>query len=384
MTKTQVLPRWVALLLAAWCWCAASARADDIVVAQVASKTHPNSAELSKGLELGYRIYFSAQNDKGGIAGRKLVLRNVDDGFVAARMVELTKELAADPQVLALAGYVGSGGLAQIAKSDLLKKLKIPMVAPLQGDKSVVAAANFFPFRAGFEDEVLTMVRHAIAVYGRKRIAVVHLDASFGPVLAEVAEQEAKKLGTPLIARAAYDVAPDKIESSSREAAARVAAADPDAIILITAGKVGAALIGALRGSNAGTTLYCISALQSQDVVKQLGAAQSRGVIFAQSVPYPFAGGSALVREYQAAMGLYAKGEPYSFSSIEGFAGAKITVAGLLKAGPNATRDKLLSALNSIGEIDLGGHSVRYAADSRRGWGRVDLTIVAESGLLVR
>jgi branched-chain amino acid transport system substrate-binding protein len=361
------------------------AQASDLVVAQVASKTHPNSAELAKGLELGYQIYFSRINDQGGVRGKKITLRNVDDGFNAQKMIETTKALADDKNVIALAGFVGSGGLAQMAKENLLGQLKLPMIAPLQGDKSVVSAPNFFPFRAGYDDEINAMVAHAIRNYQRQRIAVIHLGASFGPILATRTEEETKKLGAQFVGKEAYELAPDKIEASAKQAVAKIAATKPDAVILVTAGKVGGTLIAELReklGTSA--TLYAISALQALDVVKQIGAPAAQGVIFAQSVPYPYSSTSRLVIDYQRDLKKYAPNQVPGFSSLEGYAGARIVVAALQRAGANPTREKLIATLNNLGELDIGGYSVRYSNTSRRGWGSVDLTILSKSGQLVK
>jgi branched-chain amino acid transport system substrate-binding protein len=371
---------------AIWLICTAAGAAQDLVVGQVASKTHPNSALLAKGLEVGYRIGFAEFNSRGGVNGRQLVIENVDDGFAAAKMIDATKALAARPEVIALAGYVGSGGMAEMAKTKLLEQLKLPMVAPLQGDKAVVSAANFFPFRAGYEDEVIAMTRHAIQTAGRKRLAVIYLAASFGPPLAKRVEEEAKLLGVELIAKEAYEVAPDKIEASSKAAGLKVAAADADGVILVAAGKAGSILINELRAGADGKSraLYSISALQSQDVVNSVGEVAARGVIFAQSVPFPYGGSAALIREYQAVLAKHAPSEAPSFSSLEGYAGAKIVIAAVRKAGPNPTRESVLAALSSLGEYDLGGYAVRYDTTGRRGWGKVDLTIIGAGGKLLK
>jgi branched-chain amino acid transport system substrate-binding protein len=360
-------------------------RAQELVVAQIASKTHPNSAELAKGLELGYQAYFKRVNDAGGIRGRPLTLRNIDDGFNAQKMIEITKGLADDSSVVALAGFVGSGGLAQMAKENLLSQLKLPMVAPLQGDKAVVSAPNFFPFRAGYDDEINAMVAHAIRNFQRQRIAVIHLGASFGPVLATRAEEETKKLGAALVAKEAYEVAPDKIEASAKQAAAKVIAAKPDAVILVTAGKAGSILVAELRNAlGDSVTLYAISALQAPDVVKQASAEKAKGIIFAQAVPYPYSGTSKFVMDYQRDMKRFAPNEPLSFSSLEGYAGAKILVGAMRRINGPITRERLIASLNGLGEFDLGGYNVRYSATSRRGWGSVDLTILSRTGQLVK
>jgi ABC-type branched-subunit amino acid transport system substrate-binding protein len=80
----------------------------------------------------------------------------------------------------------------------------------------------------------------------------------------------------------------------------------------------------------------------------------------------------------------HAPNEALSFTSLEGFIAAKITVEAIKRAGPNPTRDKVLKALNNMGELDLGGIYVDYSPKGRDGWGSVDLTIIGPNGKLLR
>jgi ABC-type branched-subunit amino acid transport system substrate-binding protein len=106
--------------------------------------------------------------------------------------------------------------------------------------------------------------------------------------------------------------------------------------------------------------------------------------VIAQSVPFPFAVTLPLVTEYQRLMKQYAPQEALSFSTLEGFVAGKITVEALKRAGRNPTRDKVLKALYSMGEFDLGGVYVNYSSKARRGWGTVDLTVIGPNGKLLR
>jgi ABC-type branched-subunit amino acid transport system substrate-binding protein len=63
---------------------------------------------------------------------------------------------------------------------------------------------------------------------------------------------------------------------------------------------------------------------------------------------------------------------------------AKITVEAIKRAGPNPTRDKVLKALNNMGQLDLGGIYVDYSPKGREGWGGVDLTVIGVNGKLLR
>ncbi|HYS58278.1 MAG TPA: ABC transporter substrate-binding protein, partial [Burkholderiales bacterium] len=130
--------------------------------------------------------------------------------------------------------------------------------------------------------------------------------------------------------------------------------------------------------------LYLMSIVPSAEVVKAAGAAKARGIVISQAVPFPFSATLPLVGEYQKLMKQYAPNEPLSFSTLEGFVAGKITVEALKRAGPKPTREKVLKALNSMGELDLGGVYVNYSPKARNGWGAVDLTVIGANGKLLR
>jgi len=355
-----------------------------IVLAQVASQTNASAATNSRGMVLGMTALFDQVNAAGGIGGRPIKLVNRDDDLNPARMVEITtKELLPDPNVLALIGYVNTGGLTALAKDNAFGRNGIAMIAPLQGDHQVVDAENVFPFRAGYADEVNALVQHAQTT-NHRRLAVVAYRIAFGPAMAKVAEEAARKQGME-VSVTLVDGAPDRIEQNMAEAARAVAESKPSAVLMICAGRYATELAKAIQsGPAAGVQLYGMSVILAENMVKALGSERARGIVLAQAVPFPFAQGIPLVYEYQRTMRSRLPDEPLSFATLEGFAAAKIAVEALRRAGPNPTREKIAQALNGAGEIDLGGIYVKYAKALRHGWRNVDLTIIGASGKLVR
>lgn len=362
---------------------AAGARAEDILLAQVASQTNASSATNSRGMLLGMKAMFDQVNAAGGIHGRKLAVVNKDDDLNPGRMVDITtKELLPDPKVLALIGFVNTGGLTALAKDEVFGKNGIALIAPLQGDAQVISAANVFPFRTGYADEVKAIVGHAQTM-GHKRLAVVAYRIAFGPAMAQVAEQAAKARGLE-VQVTMVDGAPDKIEANMAAAAKEAAAHEPGAVLMVCAGKYATELAKALKTTPArNAQLYGMSVVLAENMVNALGP-QSRGIVLAQAVPFPFAQGIPLVADYQRAMKATQPQEPYSFASLEGYAAAKIAVEALRRAGPNPTRERIAQVLNAAGGMDLGGAYVKYAPAQRLGWRKVDLTLIGVDGKLVR
>ena len=356
----------------------------DLLVAQVASQTNLGSLINAKAMAVGLNAYFSAVNAAGGVAGRKIALLIKDDDLNAAKMVAATRDLIAQPQVLALVGFLNTGGLAELAKENIPGKAGIALIAPFQGNRNIVSADNFFPFRSGYADEVSALVK-AAKESGKKRVAIYYSDTTFGPSMSQQAQTDAKNVGLNVVANVGVNVAPDKFDENMRAAVAEIDKATPDAIIMAAAGRFASEFVKLILETRSSTAqIYSMSTLPVDDIVKTVGGPKARGTIIAQALPFPFTPSLPLVAEYQRVMKAHAPDAALSYSSLEGFIGAKITTEALRRASPNPTREKILQALNNFGEWDLGGAFVNYSRNGRMGWNRVELTIVRADGKLIR
>ena len=357
----------------------------ELLIGQVASLSNPATMANAKGIQAGIKAYFDAVNDQGGVGGRKLALVSKDDGLTPGRMVELTREYIADKRVVALTGYVNTGGITEVSKANLPGDAGIALIAPLQGDKSIVGAANFFPFRSGYPDEVTALVKEASNTQ-KKKLAIVYWNITFGPAMQKIAQEAAQKFGVNVVATVPIDAqAQDKFDPVMKEAVAAVVKQAPDAILMLISGRYSLEFVKQIKNSeSADAQLYAMSIVPPGDVVKAVGEAKARGLVIAQAVPFPFSATLQVVSEYQKTMKQYAPNEPLSFSTLEGFVGGKITVEAIKRAGKNPTRASVLKALSSMGEYDLGGVYVNYSSKERRGWGQIDLTVIGAAGKLLR
>ena len=357
----------------------------ELLIGQVASLSNPATMANAKGIQAGIKAYFDAVNDQGGVGGRKLALVSKDDGLTPGRMVELTREYIADKRVVALTGYVNTGGITEVSKANLPGEAGIALIAPLQGDKSIVGAANFFPFRSGYPDEVTALVKEASNTQ-KKKLAIVYWNITFGPAMQKIAQEAAQKFGVNVVATVPIDAqAQDKFDPIMKEAVAAVVKQAPDAILMLISGRYSLEFIKQIKNSeSADAQLYAMSIVPPGDVVKAVGEAKARGLVIAQAVPFPFSATLPIVSEYQKTMKQHAPNEPLSFSTLEGFVGGKITVEAIKRAGKNPTRAGVLKALSSMGEYDLGGVYVNYSSKERRGWGQIDLTVIGAGGKLLR
>jgi branched-chain amino acid transport system substrate-binding protein len=360
----------------------AAAWAGDVLFGQVASHSNPASAANARGLTVGIRAYFDRVNANGGIGGNKLKLTTLDDGLQGPRMVDLTQQLIDDKSVLGLLGFLNSAGLAEIARQDLPGKSGMALIAPLQGDRNVVGARNVFPLRSGYADEVAALLKEAKS-WDKDTLAIVNMSIAFGPALAKLTTELSGAAGLKIATHQVLDATPDKLETSVKAAVAAISQTQPKAIILLAAGKPAFDFVKAVREAPGGSAqIYGLSVLLHDVLVKAVGTEKARGIVLSQAVPYPFVPTKPVITEFQADMKKYAPGEPISFSSLEGYLGARIAAEAVRRVGGQPTRAGLLNALATLGEYNLGGLYVNYTASQRRGWGGVDLSIINGSGAL--
>jgi branched-chain amino acid transport system substrate-binding protein len=357
-----------------------TAMAADIVISQLAPLTGV-LASTGKQMVLGGQIYFSHINDTGGVHGQKIRVLVGDDGYKVDETVRLTREALANPEVVALYGFAGTSNVGKLLTDGVLDLGGAALVAPYTGGEPLRSPFNpwIFHVRAGYADETEHMVQQ-VTTLGMTRIAVMYQDDGFGKAGLEGVQKALAKRKLTLSVAAPYERNTDKVDEAVRQ----VKASDAQAVIMISVNKSTSAFIKRYRETGGGAQLYNISVVDPAEIVRLAGLKNAHGLGVSQVVPYPFMPNLPVVREYQTLLKKYAPTELVNYTSFEQFLGAKVLVEGLRRAGPKPTRAKVVKALESMGNFDLGGTSVGYSADNRVGSRYVEVTVIGSSGKLLK
>lgn len=348
----------------------------EILVGQFAALSGP-AAQLGQRLNVGIQAYFKAVNDQGGVNGRTLRLLTRDDGYEPERAVAAVKGLIEQDQVFALVGAVGTPtGLAAVP---VLTAAKVPLVGMFTGAQGLRDPFNrhVFHVRASYFDETERIVQH-LTTLGVKRIAVFYQNDAYGKaglegVTRALGKRQLKPAATATVERNTVDVA---------AALNTILPAQPEAVVQIGAYKACAEFIKQARGKGYGGQFFNVSFVGSKALADELGAA-GMGVVISQVVPFPYIPSSPVVREYQQRMKEAGQTE-LDFSSMEGFLIGKVFVEGVRRAGRNLTRDALITALESMKDVNLGGFEISYTPRDHSGSRYTDLTIIGRDGRFVR
>ena len=365
----------LALALAATTAMAQGVTDSEIVLGQSAALSGP-AAQLGKDMRDGAMLYFEHVNASGGVHGRKIVLKTLDDGYEGTRAADNTRKLINDDRVFALFGYVGTPTSA--ASMPIFTAAKVPFVGPFTGAESLRNPVNPYVFnvRASYFDETEAIVQHLSAM-GIDRIAIFYQDDAYGQAGLAGVERALKKRNLALVARATVE----RNSAMVQKAVDTIAKADPQAVIMISAYTSCAAFIKQMKGAHENPTFWNVSFVGSKALAEELGP-EGRGVEISQVMPFPWDNAIPVVREYRHAADA-AKIEP-GFGTLEGYIAAKVMVEGLRRTGRKLDRESFVKAMESMTDYDAGGFKVSYGPGNRSGSKFVDLTIISKDEKFVR
>lgn len=324
-------------------------------------------------VQAGIAAALQPVNAGGGVNGRRLVLRTLDDGNDGPRAAANARQLI-DGGAFILFGSIEGGPSSAIAT--VAEAARVPFFGPMAGSPGLRRPhlPMVFPVRAEHRDEF-----RALIDWGRRTgltsLALLHSDSEVGRQHLE----NTRLLSVEAGARLAYGV-PFKGDIDDAGLKAIVARLQREPVqFMFNHGSSGiyGRLIRLARAAGVGTVFMGINSGSAQ-LAKSLGEL-ARGMVFAQVTPNPGSRRTALVRDYQAAFAKAHPGRELSYASLEGYATARALVAGLRAAGANPTRATFVQGLEAA-DIDLGGLNLRWRPGDHTGSRYVDLAMVTREG----
>ncbi|OYU99402.1 MAG: amino acid ABC transporter substrate-binding protein [Burkholderiales bacterium PBB5] len=342
-----------------------------IKVGQTAGFTGTVAASVKETTD-GARLYLDALNKRGGIAGQSVELVQLDDKFDPKLAAANAKALI-DQGVIAL--FLTRGTPHNQAILPLLAESGVPLVGPSTGAMLLHQPVQRWVFnvRAPYQREAERAVRHLLSV-GTSRIGIVQVDDSFGDDAAQGALRALGDKKPAVLAKYPRD------KPDFAPLAAKLVAADVQAVLFLGSGTAVVDGMKALRATGSRATLVTLSNNASSGFVKGLGEA-ARGTIVSQVLPPERSLAIPLVKE--ASDLAHAQGlAELTPAMLEGFASAKVLAEGLKRAAAarDLSRNGLHKALESINRLDLGGVELSYGANDHTGLDYADLAIVGPDG----
>jgi ABC-type branched-subunit amino acid transport system substrate-binding protein len=348
---------------------------DKIVFGQVAALTGPAQL-LGQGMREGILAAFEEANRAGGVHGRKLELKSLDDGYEPEKTIEATKKLINEEKVFALVGAVGTP--TSKAGQPIATEAKVPFIGPFTGAEFLRNPYKRYVVnvRSSYFQETEAWIEHLTKDLGISRIAILYQDDAFGLAGLAGVERALAKRNMSLVAFGSYL----RNTTAVKTALLDIMKAQPQAVVTVGPYKPVATFVKVARQLKFDPVFVAISFVGSDALARELGS-DGNGVVISQVVPFPRDTSIPLVAAYQAALKASAPDSKPGFVSIEGYIVGRLVVETLKRISGEPLREAFLDAITK-GEFDFQGVKLLYTADKNQGMDQVFLTVVQPDGSL--
>jgi branched-chain amino acid transport system substrate-binding protein len=352
--------------------------ADSIVFGLAAPFSGP-SKELGRQMKVGLEAAFAQVNDLGGIHGRKLLLVPEDDGLEPSRTPAALRTLWEKRKVFALVGNVGAANaMASVPFVLERRTLLLGAFSGAQVLRRDPPDRYVFNLRASDAEEAVALVRFLV----RRGIRPEQI-CLFGE---EGPGSEAAYQGVLRLLRRDYKlqtllrVGYPRNTLDVEDAVQRIRLHVPPirAVVMVASYRAAARFVARLRAVSPGVSYASVSGVGATalaEELQQLGQGIGDGVIVTQVVP-PVDSGASAVLGYKRQLERTAPDERPDAVSFEGYLVGRLLAEGLQRAGRDLDAEKLVDALESMRDLDLGtGAKLSYGPSehqaSHRVWGTV-------------
>jgi branched-chain amino acid transport system substrate-binding protein len=305
----------------------------------------------------GADAYFRYVNSRGGVFGRKIVYKFLDDEFEVAKTILLTRQLVEQDNVLAIFNSVGTEHA--LAIRSYLNDRKVPHLFIGSGVSKLATEHRKYPWSMGylpsFRGEGVIYGRHVAANRPKARIAVLYENSDFGKDMLSGLRAGLGGKGR-IVATQSFEVADNDISSQM----ARLKSSRADTLMLFATPQF--AIFGYVGAFRLGwhPQVYVTSVSISPDIMKIARFATSQkhvqgsiSIAFVKDPTSKLWANDKTVRLYKSILRRFlpsAKAD--DVFNYYGMAVAYTMVDTLRKAGRNPTRASVLRSATSLKETN--------------------------------
>jgi branched-chain amino acid transport system substrate-binding protein len=268
--------------------------------------------DYGTAVQAGIQAYLQAINTRGGVNGRQIVLKTLDDDNQSARAEANARQLIAQDKAFILFGSIEGGPSTAVMKAAV--DLKVPFFGPMAGSPTLRRPHQplVFPVRAEHREEFRALLDYARKT-GASRVAFVRSDSETGLQHLENMKLLCSELGLQLVLDLPFKS--DITDAQIAQMAGRIGAAN--AQVVLNHGGVGMyeRLIRQARAQGVRASFSGVNSGSAQ-MARHLGEL-AHGMVFAQVVPSPWERKTAITREYQEEFARQKPGQEFSYQAAE-------------------------------------------------------------------
>jgi branched-chain amino acid transport system substrate-binding protein len=309
--------------------------------------TAPLSGEASSGAGVarGAEAYFEYVNARGGVHGRKIEYKYLDDGYDPGRTVQAIRQLVQQDRVFAIYNTLGTSN--NLAIRPFLNQLKIPHLFVASGASTFGREARKYPWTIGFiptyTAEGKIYAQHILKTRPRAKIAVLYQDDEYGKELLNGLRAGLGKKVRQIVRAIGYDPTATDVQSQI----ARLKASRADTFVMIAFGKFSIQSFIYVNKLNWHPQIY-VNAVASTALLMQLSPPQATqgaiSVAFGKDPASKAWNNDPGIKLFRTIMRRYAQGASLRDGYYAaGMASAYTLVDTIRRAGKSPTRQKLIN-----------------------------------------
>ena len=304
--------------------------------------------------------YFHYVNDSGGVNGRQISYKYLDDAYNPAQTVPLTKQLVEQDQVFLTFG--GLGTQAQTSVRDYLNSKKVPQVIVATGATTFAAEFEKYPYTFGwqpvYQGESLIYAQYLMKNSPTAKVGVIYQNDDYGQdYLDGLTKGLGSKAAEMIVDKEPNDVgAPDL---SSQILKLKNSGADTLFVFETPSPAIKAIVATSQAGWHPTIYLNSVAAPVPYVQAAQKAAGDDAAVNGILTVEYlkdsadPGQANDPGIQQYKQIMSkYYPDGKLEDGFNVYGMATAWSLVDVLKKAGPNLTRQGVLDAMSNLNETE--------------------------------
>lgn len=306
----------------------------------------PMTGKISSYFRMGKGAdaWFKHVNDNGGVHGRMINFKMVDDKYEPARTKSLVKRFIERDKCFAIVAPLGSAPTAAVI--DYITSKNVPLIGAGTGaEKNLTYPSKYvFPLYPSYFMEGQELVRFASKVFGVKKIGLLYQNDPSGKTHLKGINSVLDKHGIELVAAEGYDQ--KEIDVSSQVISMKNAGAE--AVLCSCAPEPAARFYTERKKLGWDVPVINVFFGKSPKVAELAGADAVEGVYFT-TIFRDYDSPAPQIQEAKAILAKYYPEEQPDAIHLWGFTGAQVFTEALRRMGrDNITRDRLVETLEGI------------------------------------
>jgi ABC-type branched-subunit amino acid transport system substrate-binding protein len=298
--------------------------------------------------------YFDYVNAHGGVYGRKIVYKYLDDGYNPTNTASVVRQLVLQDNSYAI--FNGLGTPTHLAVLSFLNAQKVPDVFVASGCDcwdAPTTAPQTFGWQLDYIREGKILGQYVAKHFAGKKVAYFYQDDEFGQDGVKGLDMEIPK--SAVVARQSYvatnvNVAPQVAALRASGAQVVVSFSIPAFTALLKLNSLKLGFSPTMVVSNVGSDPITLSGLL-ESFAKQNGATVNGNQLTAGMITDGYAPSvgdtsNSWITLFKKVHDQYDAKAPFDGNVLYGMGAAYTFVQAMLKAGPNPTRADLVSAIN--------------------------------------